>query len=72
MDVLKIEEMIHHHHSSAGEILGRFPIWIIIAGYIVLEVLIGLFSQKKSTVTSSHIGGPQDIRWYGKRNIKTY
>ncbi len=33
---------MHHHHSGAVEFLGVFPIWIIVIGFIVLLVLIGI------------------------------
>ena len=36
-----------HHHSNAGEVLGGFPIWIIVIGFIVLVVLIGIYFYRK-------------------------
>ncbi len=36
-----------HHHSNAGEILGGFPVWIIIAAFIILAVLIGIYFHRK-------------------------
>jgi hypothetical protein len=38
---------MHHHHSRAGEILGGFPIWIIVIGFIMLVVLIGIYFHRK-------------------------
>ena len=38
---------MHHHHSGAGEFLGRFPIWFIVIGFIVLMVLIGIYFHRK-------------------------
>ncbi len=38
---------MHHYHSGAGEFLGGFPIWIILIGFIVLVVLIGIHFQRK-------------------------
>ena len=38
---------MHHHHSGSGEFLGGFPIWIIVIGFIVLVVLIGIYFHKK-------------------------
>ncbi len=36
-----------HHHSRAGEFLGGFPIWIIVIGFILLLVLIGIYFHRK-------------------------
>lgn len=36
-----------HHHSRAGEILGGFPVWIIIVTVIVLIVLIAIYFRRK-------------------------
>lgn len=38
---------MHHHQSRAGKILGGFPVWIIIVGFIVLAVLIGIYFHRK-------------------------
>ena len=38
---------MHHHHSGAVEFLGGFPIWIIVIGFIVLLVLIGIYFHRK-------------------------
>jgi len=39
--------MHNHPHSNAGEFLGGFPIWIIVIGFIVLVVLIGIYFHRK-------------------------
>lgn len=35
------------HHSGAGEVLGGFPVCIIVIGFIVLAVLIGIHFHRK-------------------------
>jgi predicted MarR family transcription regulator len=37
-----------HHHSGAGQLLGGFPIWIIVLAGIILIVLIGIYLNRKT------------------------
>jgi uncharacterized membrane protein len=43
----KIGGNMHHHNPGTGEFLGGFPIWIIVIGFIVIVVLIGIYFHRK-------------------------